>query len=292
MIILATIIEQGFIYTPLVLGAYIALGLMNCPDLSLASAFTFGAIVATKSLPFCNQLPTPLAAIAVISVALIGGAIVGITSSCLTRYGKFPHLLSSIITEGLFHGITQLVLGTSNSSLSTYGNPLKSSLLAARPELPSFFLIGSLTTLVIALLLKTPLGISFSIYGQNQRFFKHHQICLSYVFILGIAISNGLAGIAGYCFAQSNGFVDYSMGIGIPLFAITALLLGKALQVSRSLYDALLGLFLYFVIQQLLLQIHFNLNYFTCVQSCLLLLLLLTTSSNKNIFAQQEGKGV
>lgn len=290
MIMLTTIIEQGLIYTPLVLGAYIALGLMNCPDLSLASAFTFGAIMATKSLPFCNQLPSPLAAIAVISVALIGGMIVGVTSSCLTRYGKFPHLLSSIITEGLFHGITQLVLGTSNSSLNGYNNPLQSSLLEGRPELPSFLIIGVVTTTIMYLFLKTPLGISFSIYGQNQRFFKHHHISLSYVFILGITISNGLAGIAGYCFAQSNGFVDYSMGIGIPLFAITALLLGKALQISRSLYSALIGLFLYFILQQLLLQVHFNLNYFTCMQSCLLLLIVLTTSSGKNIFVQEGNR--
>ena len=103
-------------------------------------------------------------------------------------------------------------------------------------------------------------------------------------------ISNGLAGISGYCFAQSNGFVDISMGVGIPLFAITALLLGKTLRTIHPLISASSGLVIYFLIQQLLLRVGFSLNYFTLVQSCLILLVLLAYQrGNKTVLTGNLG---
>ncbi len=276
-----SLIEQSLLYVPLVVGAYIDIGIMKVPDLALSSAFTFGAIIATKVLPLCSHLPQPLALCAVISASLIGGMIVGLISSTLTQRAGFSHLLSSIITEGLFHGINQMTLGSSNCSLSSYKNPLAVPLFTSHPELPPLFLLESMIMVLIYALLKTPLGYAFGIYGSNPRFFNHHPISLPFVFTSGIMISNGLAGISGYCFAQSNGFVDITMGVGIPLFAITALLLGKTIRTIHPLFAASSGLVIYFLLQQLLLRVGFNLNYFTLVQSVLILLVLLVHRRGK-----------
>lgn len=284
MISFLGILEQTALYAPLLMGAYLDIGLMKLPDLSLTSAFTFGAIVGVKMLALCHTLPQPLALLLVVSASLIGGMCVGALSSALTQRAHFPHLLSSIITEGLFHGVTQLVLGSSNSSLSAYTNPLDTSLLQQYPELPLLAVISTLIVIGMFLFLKTPLGTACSIYGQNPRFFNHYPISLPYVFTAGVMLSNGLAGLAGYYFAQSNGFVDCSMGMGIPLFAITVLLVGKTLSIKYPLIAALGGLLIYFLLQQLLLIVGFNLNYFTCIQSCILLCILLNSTRNKTIF--------
>ncbi len=285
-----SLIEQSLLYVPLVVGAYIDIGLMKVPDLALSSAFTFGAISAAKVLPLCSHLPQPLALCIIIGTSLVGGMIVGLISSTLTQQAGFSHLLSSIITEGLFHGINQMTLGSSNCSLSFYKNPLALGLFTSHPELPLLFLIASILIVVIYALLKTPLGYAFGIYGSNPQFFKHHPISLPFVFSSGIMISNGLAGISGYCFAQSNGFVDITMGVGIPLFAITALLLGKTLRNIHPLMAASIGLVIYFLLQQVLLRIGFNLNYFTLVQSFLILLVLLIhRRGNKTVITGDLG---
>jgi putative ABC transport system permease protein len=290
MNLFGTLIEQSLLYVPLVVGAYIDIGLMKVPDLALSSAFTFGAITATKVLPFCSHFPQPVALCIVITASLLGGMIVGLISSTLTQRAGFSHLLSSIITEGLFHGINQMTLGSSNCSLSGYKNPLSLPFMNNHPELILLFFLGALLSALTYALLKTPLGYAFGIYGSNPRFFNHHPISLPFVFTSGIMLSNGLAGISGYCFAQSNGFVDINMGVGIPLFAITALLLGKTLSKLTPLLAAFGGLVIYFLLQQLLLRVGFNLNYFTLVQSFLILLVLLVYQRrNKTVLTGDLG---
>ncbi len=290
MTLIGALLEQTVLYVPLVVGAYIDIGLMKVPDLALSSAFTFGAIIAAKVLPFCGHLPQPCTFVIVLFAALLGGMLVGLISSTLTQRAGFSHLLSAIITEGLFHGINQMVLGGSNASLSSYTNPLATSFFTSYPELPLLFVVATIVLLIIFALLKTPLGYSFGIYGTNPRFFGHHRISLPFVFTSGIMISNGLAGIAGYCFAQSNGFVDSNMGVGIPLFAITALLLGKTLKPIPALFAAAGGLGVYFLLQQLLLRVGFTLQYFTLVQSCIILLvLLLHQRGKKSVFNGELG---
>jgi len=275
------IVEQTLLYVPLVVGAYIDIGLMKVPDLALSSAFTFGAITAAKVVPYCAHLPQPIALLIVLIAALAGGTFVGLISSTLTQRAGFSHLLSSIITEGLFHGINQMVLGSPNMSLSNYKNPLATSLITGHPELFLLTVIAVTCLVFSYLLLKTPLGYCFGIYGTNPRFFDHHRISLPFVFGAGVMLSNGLAGLAGYCFAQSNGFVDISMGVGIPLFAITALLLGKIMRPLPALLAGAAGLGLYFVLQQILLRVGFNLNYFMLVQSLLILVVLLPHQRKK-----------
>ena len=290
MTLIGTLLEQTILYVPLVAGAYIDIGLMKVPDLALSSAFTFGAITAAKILPFCNHLPQSCAFVIVLIAALLGGMLVGLISSTLTQRAGFSHLLSSIITEGLFHGINQMVLGCSNASLNSYNNPLATSFFTSYPELPLLSVIASVVLFIVYALLKTPMGYSFGIYGTNPRFFAHHRISRSFIFTSGIMISNGLAGITGYCFAQSNGFVDINMGVGIPLFAITALLLGKTLKSISALFAVAGGLSMYFLLQQLLLRVGFNLQYFTLVQSCIILLiLLLHQHGKKTVFSGELG---
>ena len=80
------------------------------------------------------------------------------------------------------------------------------------------------------------------------------------------------------------------MGVGIPLFAITALLLGKTLKPIPALFAAAGGLGVYFLLQQLLLRVGFTLQYFTLVQSCIILLvLLLHQRGKKSVFNGELG---
>jgi putative ABC transport system permease protein len=274
---LLIIAEQALLHMPILLGAYISMSLLKVPDLSLESAYVCGAIAGAQVLRHLSFLPLPLVLLCTVIASLCGGIIVGTVSSSITTRLRIPHLLSSLITIGLFHGINQLALGA-YLSLSDKPNPLALiSALPYNPEFPVVLIIGIVTLILIALFLHTQLGYACTVYGNNPRFFEQYGISTSYIFTVGILLSNALAGLSGYLFAQSNGFVELGMGVGKPLMCISALMLGKALVASKkpsSIFVPLVGCIAYFVISQLLLKAGFNLKYFTAVQAALILLIL------------------
>ena len=152
--------------------------------------------------------------------------------------------------------------------------------MAQYPELPLLVLIGCIITTLMYLLFKTQIGYAYAVYGNNSQFFKNYGISTSFVFITGVMIANGLAGISGYMFAQSNNFFELNMGLGKALLCITALILGKGfvrIKKPFSIVVPLVGTGAYFSLQQLLLKIGFNLKYFTAVQALLVLCILFYT---------------
>jgi putative ABC transport system permease protein len=285
MIDLALMIsEQALLYFPLILGSYISFSLLKVPDLSIETAYICGAILSAFSMHYIIHLPWFVALFVIILISMLAGASVGIMSSLLTQYLAIPHLLSTIITTGIFHGIHQLIAGV-YVSLSHYPSLVYSSLIPLHPELPVLGILFVMLVLLAAYLFSTQLGYCFVIFGINKSFFTHYDISMSYIFICGVALANALAGLSGYLVAQSNGFADITMGFGKILLCVTALILGSLFQRQTfSVLNPVLGMWLYFIIQQLLLKGGFNLRYFTMVQSIIVLIIMLVryiTHKNK-----------
>lgn len=272
------VLEQALIYVPLVLGAYISFSLLKVPDLSLETAYLIGGFFGVTALSCVGNYPLSIALMITLLASIVGGMLVGLVSSCMTIYGKLPHLLSSIITFGLFHGLFQF-FSSSYQSLSCYQNVLMVIPTVARyPEVAALMLISVIFVTICVYLLSTQLGYSFAIFGYNPYFFRHFNISTAYVFITGIMIANGLAGLAGFLFAQTSNLIELNMGIGKSLFCITALILGRSIISSKksTVLIPIFGVVAYFVVQQLLLKVGFNLKYFTMIQSLLVLVILLS----------------
>ena len=272
------VLEQSLIYLPLVCGAYISFSLLKVPDLSLETAYLMGALCGTTALSHFGGYPLWISFIMTMLAGIIGGILVGLCSGCMTACGKIPHLLSAIITFGLFHGIFQFC-SPSYQSLALYDNVLMLFPCVTRhPELGALALIGLIVVISCIYLICTQLGYSFAIFGYNPKFFKHFNISTSYVFMTGLMISNGLAGLAGFLFAQTSNLIELNMGIGKSLFCITALILGRSIINSQksSMFIPISGVVAYFALQQMLLKVGFNLKYFTMIQSLLVLVILLS----------------
>lgn len=289
------IVEQCMLHLPLIIGSYISFSLLKVPDLSIESAYVVGAIFGSYMLTYMSHAPMGLAMIIIALASLVGGALVGTTSSLLTQKGTFPHLLSSIITFGLFHGINQFISLT-YVSLNKTGSPLDLfNFISHHPELPMLILISAIVTCVIYVVLTRQIGYAYAVYGNNPHFFSNYGISTSFVFITGIMLANALAGLSGYLFAQSNNFIELNMGLGKALMCITALILGKALiriEKPCSIIVPLTGTAAYFTIQQLLLRVGFNLKYFTAVQAVLVLCILLYTYHKHPQQAHNDNLGV
>ena len=112
------IIEQSLIYLPLALGAYMSLSLLKVPDLSLETAYLIGAFFGATALSCMISYPLWIGFLVTMIASIVGGVLVGFTSSCITSYGKVPHLLSSIIIH--YSSVeTPSVIITSNRHIMT-----------------------------------------------------------------------------------------------------------------------------------------------------------------------------
>lgn len=289
------IVEQIGLYIPLVLGAYLSISLMKIPNLSIETAYVFGAIMASQVLMFEGNCGVVMLMLALI-LAACGGAIVGIVAATLNVSAKFSHILSAIITMGLFHGIAQWVMGGAHMTISHVYNPLRLlDRVPEFPELPVIMMIVIFVCFLFYVLLKTELGIACALYGDNIAFLKNYRMNQSYVVVAGMAISGALAGISGYMVAQSNGFADSTMGVGLPLLCLSSLIIGKSLYQSGrpiQMSAALIGIIGYFVMQTILLKVGFDLKYFTSVQAVLVATLLMLSSRLLKRHDQQNLLGI
>ena len=95
--------------------------------------------------------------------------------------------------------------------------------------------------------------------------------------------------------AQSNGFVDTTMGVGMPLLCISSLIIGKSLYRSEKtlqIFVPLLGVVGYFIIQTILLKLGFDLRYFTTIQAMIVAVLLLLVARFRTGASYQEMFGI
>jgi putative ABC transport system permease protein len=262
------ILDQALIALPLLIGAYITLSLLKLPDFSIESAYLFGAVMAYLA----KDLSLPV----IIFSAGLGGALVGSIVSTLNQCLKLPFLLAAIITNGFFHGLTQYLLGTSMKSFHP-------ALMLSEHTL--FIFVGICLIALVGYILRSQLGYSLAIYGNNPRFFTHHPISGRYVTYFGVMLGHGCAGIGGLLFALSNGFVDLTMNFGIVLLCLTALILGKAFIRTRrpNILVPLVGMAAYFCVQQTLLHIGLNLKYFNSFQALFILSVLYIFQRKKKI---------
>lgn len=202
--------------------------------------------------------------------------VVGLLAGFLTQRAKLPHLLSSILVIGLFHGITQYVLGGSFFSVGQFALG-DGTVCGLRIDLFVLLILFICLFLVGTLFFKSQLGMSLFIYGDNPQFFQNYNISTTFVLITGLCVASSLAGLSGYLDVQASGFVDMNMGAGRALFCITSLILGKAF-VKRggggTVLVPFLGVAIYFILQQALLRVGFDLRYFTMVQAAVVLCVL------------------
>lgn len=268
------ILDQVLIALPLALGAYLTLSLLKLPDFSIESAYLFGAVAA--------YLAGDLGLLGMLLSAGFGGALVGAIVSTLNQCLKLPFLLAAIITNGLFHGLTQYLLGTSLQSF----HPVLGVSEHVFSALVSAGLVGGMIVV-----LRSQLGYSLAIYGNNPLFFQHHPVSGRFVVFAGVLLGHACAGIAGFLFAQSNGFVDLTMNFGVILLCLTALILGKSLiRTSRpNLLVPLVGLLAYFCVQQTLLHVGLNLKYFNSFQALCILGALALCRGRKKISIDHLG---
>jgi putative tryptophan/tyrosine transport system permease protein len=259
----------GLILSLLALGVYISYRVFAFPDITADGSITFGASVAAAML---THGVNPLVAS---GAAFLAGSVAGACTGVLHTRFRINQLLSGILVMTALYSINLHVMGQSNlpllaaRTLTTYAENIGRRLcggdianvlgwpVSAR-ELGSLVLSATVVLLVALaayLFFRTNLGSAMRASGDNAQMIRALGVSVENMIILGLAISNGLVAFAGALLAQYQGFADVQMGIGMVVWGLASVIIGRALVGSDSLGGALTGTIMGSVLFRLIIAV-------------------------------------
>jgi len=293
-------IEIGLIYGLVAMGVYLTFRILDFPDLTVDGSFTLGAAVTATLIvaginPFLSTLFGTLAA-----------SCAGIVTAWLNLRFNILHLLASILTMTALYTINLRVMGKPNIALimePTMLSPFEGLGIPAMYMKVIFVAVCAIIGgLLLAWFLYTQYGLAMRAVGSNKRMAQANGIVVNEKVYVGLALSNGLVGLAGALFAQTNGFADSTMGIGTIVVGLAAVIIGESLFSTRSLLiivmSCIIGSILYRLAVSMALNADFlgfqasDLNLLTAVLVTLSLVFPKLRSEWKAKKAKQKGKEV
>ena len=232
-------IEIGLIFALVALGVYISFRLLRFPDLTVDGSFPLGGAVCAVmiSAGFNPWLATLCATLA--------GAIAGTITGWLNVKLKIMDLLASILMMIALYSVNLRIMGGPNVPL--INDPTIFNML--QPESMDDYIFRPLLLLVIVVAAKllldwffaTERGLAIRATGSNARMARAQGVNTGAMILLGMAISNGLVGMAGAMFVQTQGGSDISMGIGTIVIGLAAVIVGESILPSRKIIWATLA---------------------------------------------------
>lgn len=251
--LILTSLQQGLVISLAVIGIYISFRILNFPDLTCDGSFALGGGLAAVLLG--ASINPYLGLVIVLAAGFVAGACTGI----LNAKFKINPLLSGILMMTMLYSINLRIMNRPNYPLldfETILTPIENMGTYMQIGLVVFFaLVVLLFKTLIDLFLKTEIGLVLISSGDNERMTQGLGFNTGRVKILGMGLSNSLIAASGALTAQYYGFADISMGIGIIIVGIAALIIGESLfhpkKVSVHTLAIILGTIIYYFIVSL-----------------------------------------
>lgn len=247
-------IGQGLALAMVGMGVYLTFRVLNFPDLSVDGSYPVGgavvaALIATYGVTAELTLPFAFAA----------GALVGLATALIHVTFRIEGLLASIIVATGAYTVTLRTMGTSNipllnerTILTPYESPMREFVMSTFGDdwrrqsnnLVEIMVFAVLVIAVIALVnwfLRTEIGLTLRAAGRNSQMVRAIGANDKTMVILGLMLSNGLAGLAGGLAVQQLGFADVQMGVGMIIRGLAAVMIGEVLLRPKSIGQALVA---------------------------------------------------
>ena len=260
MSLLIGALTLGFILSLLALGVFISFRIFDFPDITADGSITVGAAIAALLLV---KGINPVVASA---AAFAGGFVAGTVTATLATKFKINRLLAGILVMTALYSINLHIMGKSNvalfgqRTLSSYAERFGTWVLRNQQDLNllgwpvrvadvSILITAIVIVVFVGLLLymffQTNLGAAMRATGNNSQMARALGVNDEGMIILGLAISNGLIGLAGAYMAQYQGFADIQMGIGMIVWGLASVIIGEALvgtpQTGMAIIAAVMG---------------------------------------------------
>ncbi len=231
------ILEEGLVYAIMALGVYITYKILDFPDLSVDGTFPLGAAVTAagiaNGLPFIGTI-SPVAALFIsFTVGALAGCIIGLIHVKL----KVRDLLSGIIVMTALYSINLRIAGKANLPIFSKETIFSNSFLSAHvPEAASPFIVTIILFVIVMICkvlldayLQTRSGYLLRAVGDNDVLVTSLAKDKGLVKIVGLAIANGFAALAGSVYCQQKGFFEISIGTGTMVIGLANVIIGTQL---------------------------------------------------------------
>ena len=251
-------IEIGLIFSLVALGVFISFRLLRFPDLTVDGSFPLGGAVCAILISHgTNPWLATLAGTA-------AGAFAGFITGWLNVKLKIMDLLASILMMIGLYSINLRVMGGPNvplinePTLFTMLQPANVEDYVMRPIILLGFVI--VAKLALDWFFATERGLAIRSTGSNARMARAQGVNTGAMILLGMAISNGLVGLAGALFVQTQGGSDISMGIGTIVIGLAAVIVGETILPSRKIIWATLAVVIGAVVYRFFIAAALNID--------------------------------
>ena len=217
-------IDQGLAYAGLALGVYLTLRVLNFADITVDGSFALGG--GSAALLLSEQVAVPVALLVAVGLGALAGMVTGLIH---TRLGVNDLFAGILTTTGLY-SITLRLMGRSNIPLTDVPLAVSSDI----QWLIALVLVVIGLIALLALLLRTDLGLALRAIGNNPVMARSNAISTRRGLTLGIAAGNAMVALAGALVATYQGFADVTMGLGSLILGLGAVIVGESVLRPRS----------------------------------------------------------
>ncbi len=231
------ILEEGLVYAIMALGVYITYKILDFPDLSVDGTFPLGAAVTAAGI--ANGLPVigTISPVAALFISFAVGALAGCITGLIHVKLKVRDLLSGIIVMTALYSINLRITGKANLPIFSKETIFSNSFLSAHvPEAASPFIVTIILFVIVLVCkvlldayLQTRSGYLLRAVGDNDVLVTSLAKDKGLVKIVGLAIANGFAALAGSVYCQQKGFFEISIGTGTMVIGLANVIIGTQL---------------------------------------------------------------
>lgn len=190
-------------------------------DLSVGSVVAFAGCLTAYLMQFYD-IPVPLA----ISIGLLSSVAIGYANGYLVAYQGINPMIQTLAMMGIVRGLALMTSGAGIQNLPYWFNAIGQSRLLGI-QMPVWYMLLVVTVFTI-LVNKTVSFRRFYYIGSNEKAADLSGIRVKRVKMIGFVISALLAGLAGILLSSRLGAALPTMGRGLELKVITAVILGGA----------------------------------------------------------------
>ena len=250
-------LELGCIYALVALALFLSFRVLNIADMTTDGAFTLGcAVSATFAVAGHPILGLP--------AAMLAGACAGSVTAFLQTKLQIPSILAGIITNTGLYTVNLAVMGFSSNV-----NMMKAATVFSmvQPLIGKTFCklipVAVLTLCVgflLALFLKTRLGLSIRATGDNPDMVRASSINTGFTITVGLCVSNSLTALSGAVLAQYQKTADINLGTGMVIIGLASLIIGETLLPKGKTWLKILGAVLGSIVYRFIIAIALRLD--------------------------------
>ena len=245
-------LELGCIYALVALALFLSFRVLNIADMTTDGAFTLGcAVSATFAVAGHPILGLP--------AAMLAGACTGSVTAFLQTKLQIPSILAGIITNTGLYTVNLAVMGFSSNvnmmKATTVFSMVQPVLGKALYKLVPVAVLIVCVGILLALFLKTRLGLSIRATGDNPDMVRASSINTGFTITVGLCVSNSLTALSGAVLAQYQKTADINLGTGMVIIGLASLIIGETLLPKGKTWLKILGAVLGSIVYRFIIAI-------------------------------------